>query len=65
MAETYGHCLLPLAKQALEHLGAAFTSGGVRAVTREDESLKDKLYSQIGQLKVENDWLKKKSELLP
>lgn len=51
-------------KQALEHLGAAFTADGVRAVTRDDESLKDKLYSQIGQLKVENDWLKKKSELL-
>ena len=51
-------------KQALEHLRAAFTSGGVAAVTREDDALKEKLYSQIGQLKVENDWLKKKSELL-
>lgn len=48
-------------KQALEHLSAAFTTGGIAAVTRDDEALKDKLYSQIGQLKVENDWLKKKS----
>lgn len=51
-------------KQAQEHLVAAFTSGGVAAVAREDEGLKDKLYSQIGQLKVELDWLKKKSALL-
>jgi transposase len=29
-----------------------------------DEELKDRLYSQIGQLKVELDWLKKKAGLL-
>lgn len=27
-----------------------------------DQALKDELYQQIGKLKVENDWLKKKSE---
>lgn len=48
-------------KQALDHMVTAFTSGGVAAVTRDDDALKDKLYSQIGQLKVELDWLKKKS----
>ena len=51
-------------KQALDHLVTAFTAGGVAAVTRDEDALKDKLYSQIGQLKVELDWLKKKSELL-
>jgi transposase-like protein len=51
-------------KQAQEHLVAAFTAGGVTAIVRDDEGLKEKLYSQIGQLKVENDWLKKKSTLL-
>ena len=29
--------------------------------TEEDDKLKDQLYSQIGQLKVEVDWLKKKT----
>ncbi len=47
-------------KQALEQLVVGFTrKGGKR--DQDDEALKEKLYSQIGQLKVENDWLKKKS----
>ena len=29
---------------------------------KEDEATQDELYKQIGQLKVEVDWLKKKSE---
>lgn len=29
----------------------------------DDEKLKEQLYQQIGKLKVENDWLKKKSGL--
>ena len=32
--------------------------------SKEGEVLKDELYKQIGQLKVENEWLKKKSLLL-
>ena len=35
-----------------------FTSGGARAATQEAE-LRDRLYQEIGQLKVELDWLKK------
>ena len=31
--------------------------------TRDEEKLKEQLYQQIGQLKVENDWLKKKAGL--
>ena len=32
--------------------------------TRKDEELISELYMQIGQLKVENDWLKKKLETI-
>lgn len=39
-----------------------FTGGVERDVLREAE-LRDRLYQEIGQLKVELDWLKKKSEL--
>lgn len=31
---------------------------------RENEALEDELYRQIGQLKVELEWLKKKSQIL-
>lgn len=47
-------------KQALEQLVAGFSRSGGKK-DRDDGDLKEKLYSQIGQLKVENDWLKKKS----
>ena len=46
-------------KQALESLEGAFQRGGGLSAKRE-EKLKDRLYRQIGQLKVELDWLKKK-----
>jgi len=39
-----------------------FTGGVERDVLREEE-LRDRLYQEIGQMKVELDWLKKKSEL--
>jgi transposase len=50
-------------KQAQEQLVAGFQRGAKKKAN-EDEALKEKLYAQIGQLKVENDWLKKKSEQL-
>ena len=34
-----------------------------RRKSNDDEKLKEQLYQQIGQLKVENDWLKKKAGL--
>ena len=50
-------------KQALESLPEVFSSR--RATAAQDEAaLKAQLYQQIGQLKVELDWLKKKAELL-
>jgi putative transposase len=46
-------------KQALEQLPDIFSNGSRRAAEAEDE-LRDRLYQEIGQLKVELDWLKKK-----
>ena len=47
-------------KKALEELAQLFTSRRSSAV-REQEDLAATLYQQIGQLKVELDWLKKKA----
>lgn len=49
-------------KQAEEALPEALTDGRGRS-EREGEDLTAQLYQQIGQLKVELDWLKKKSGL--
>ena len=49
-------------KQALEELPGIFSN--VRKKHREQsEELESELYKQIGQLKVELDWLKKKSQM--
>jgi putative transposase len=47
-------------KQALEELPQIFSSRREKAEQAEEE-LKSTLYQEIGQLKVELDWLKKKS----
>ena len=49
-------------KQALETILEGFKSKKEQSKT-EDGPTKDELYSQIGQLKVEVDWLKKKSAI--
>lgn len=41
-----------------------FNPGGLERDAVEDAALRDRLYQEIGQLKVELDWLKKKHELL-
>ena len=46
-------------KQALEELPQIFSERRAQA-EKEGEALKAALYQQIGQLKVELDWLKKK-----
>lgn len=46
-------------KQALEQLPQLFSDGRARQQAA-DEALQAQLYQQIGQLKVELDWLKKK-----
>jgi transposase-like protein len=50
-------------KQALDHLQDAFADGRKRQEHHEAE-LQSELYRQIGQLKVELDWVKKKAGLL-
>lgn len=50
-------------KQALDQLPELFADGRSRAA-HTDEQLQAQLYQQIGQLKVELDWLKKKVGLL-
>jgi len=50
-------------KIALEILEAGFSEKRAK-VDLAQEKLVEELYRQIGQLKVELDWLKKKSELL-
>ena len=49
-------------KQALESIPDAFSSSRVHSAEK-DEELKSMLYQQIGQLKVELDWVKKKAGL--
>jgi len=48
--------------QALAHMPSAFSNGTTQR-QREDEHLKDELYRQIGQLKVELEWLKKRTRV--
>jgi transposase-like protein len=45
-------------KEGTEHLHKVFSSE--KNKTDKTEKLIDELYKQIGQLKVDNDWLKKK-----
>ena len=40
-------------------------NGRAQRDASQDSALRDRLYQEIGQLKVELDWLKKKHELLP
>ena len=47
-------------KRALEGIGELF-KGKQKRVNEDKEKLVDELYRQIGQLKVENEWIKKKS----
>jgi len=46
-------------KQFLDNSEVVFNKG-TESKSEETEKLMEQLYAQIGQLKVENDWLKKK-----
>jgi transposase-like protein len=66
IAAAYGvhpNQVLQWKKQALEALPEVFSTRRGRVV-RDEEALQARLYQQIGQLKVELDWLKKKAGLL-
>ena len=47
-------------KQLLEDLPSLFTNGRAKAAAN-DEALQARLYEEIGRLKVEPDWMKKKA----
>lgn len=49
--------------EALAQLPELFT-GKKSKEEKDDKTLIEELYKQIGQLKVENDWLKKKVEII-
>jgi transposase-like protein len=66
IAATYGvhpTQVLQWKKQALAALPEVFATRRGRVV-RDEQALQARLYQQIGQLKVELDWLKKKAGLL-
>ena len=47
-------------KQFLENADQAFSDDTSAAALKKAESERDELFKQIGQMKVETDWLKKK-----
>lgn len=59
-AQVHPNLLTQWKRQLLESLPSVFSDKRARE-NKEQEALTDQLYQQIGQLKVELDWLKKKS----
>ncbi len=59
-AQVHPNMLMSWKRQLLDCLPALFADKRIKQ-NREQEALSDQLYQQIGQLKVELDWLKKKS----
>jgi len=59
-AQVHPNLLMQWKRQLLETLPTIFADKRVKD-TKEQEALTDQLYQQIGQLKVELDFLKKKS----
>ncbi len=51
-------------KEALKGLPTVFSTAKKKNNKDNEQKLLDELYKQIGQLKVENDWLKKKVETI-
>jgi transposase-like protein len=58
--QVHPHQVTQWKKQALQQLSEVFSNGKARAET-EDEELRNQLYQEIGRLKIELEWLKKKS----
>jgi len=58
-AQVHPNLLMQWKRQLLESLPAIFADKRIKE-NKEQEALTDQLYQQIGQLKVELDWLKKK-----
>jgi transposase-like protein len=58
-AQVHPNLLMQWKKQLVQSLPVVFADKRVKE-QKEQEALTDQLYQQIGQLKVELDWLKKK-----
>jgi transposase-like protein len=58
--QVHPNLLMQWKRQLLDCLPTVFADKRVKE-NKEQEALTDQLYQQIGQLKVELDWLKKKS----
>lgn len=58
--QVHPHQVTQWKKQALQQLSEVFSNGRARAEL-EDEELRNQLYQEIGRLKIELEWLKKKS----
>jgi len=58
--QVHPHQVTQWKKQALLQLSEVFSNGKARAEI-EDEELRNELYREIGRLKMELEWLKKKS----
>ncbi len=66
IAQVYGVHLVLVGqwkKEILERAGALFETKRGPKPTADDKSGEDRLYGEIGRLKMEVDWLKKKLEL--
>ena len=59
-AQVHPNLLMQWKKQLLDSLPTVFADKRVKD-DKEHEALTDQLYQQIGQLKVELDWIKKKA----
>ena len=59
-AQVHPNLLTQWKRQLLESMPTVFSDKRLKE-NKEQEALTDQLYQQIGQLKVELDWLKKKS----
>ena len=58
--QIHPHQVTQWKKQALRQLSEVFSNGKSRAEL-DDEELRNQLYQEIGRLKIELEWLKKKS----
>lgn len=62
--QVHGTQITKWRKQAINGLMEIFSKNGKASLRPDSSPLVEELYKEIGKLKVENEWLKKKSEIL-
>lgn len=60
----HGHQISKWKSELIKGVAAVFENGRYNRQNTQNQELADKLHRTIGELKVENDWLKKKLSLL-